>query len=211
MARSLSIVYLLEETRELWGGVQTVLREADALTERGHRVTLLSRTPAPDWHRPRCAFAQVSEFSAFTVPEADLVVGTYCTTVPAAFECGRGRPVHYCQGYEGDDPRHEEVLHLIESIYRLPGVALVAISPFLAATLRRRFGKPVATVPYGIPEGHFAPAPGGPAERPEPFRVGLVGPWSVGWKDLPTGVRAARRARALGVPVLQNFAFGFLP
>ncbi|GEM_PF-554713 len=200
--RPLSLVYLLENSLELWGGVQTVFREADALTERGHRVTILSKTEAPDWHSPLCEFRRVPDFESWSVPDTDLVIGTYCTTVPGARQCRRGRPVHYCQGYEGDSPKHVEVLHLIESIYRLPGVPLLAISTFLADRLRTRFDKEVLTVPYGIPEGSFRPEGETVRTEPRPFRVGLVGPFDIPWKDLRTGVAAARLAFEAGLDLV---------
>jgi len=46
----MNIAYLLESTG-LFGGVKVVLQQADALARRGHRVTVVSPEPAPEWFR----------------------------------------------------------------------------------------------------------------------------------------------------------------
>ncbi|MFQ5504018.1 MAG: glycosyltransferase [Planctomycetota bacterium] len=197
-ARPLGITYLLANARERWGGVQTVLLEADALTRRGHAITVLCRTGMPDWHDPSSNFVPCEDFHPCHIPESDIIVGTFCTTVPSARNAGFGRTVHYCQGYEGDNPEQAEFLHLIEGIYRLPGVIHLAIAPFLARRLKRRFGFDSIVVPYGIQEHLFRPAT---PRKGEGLRVGLVGPWEVPWKDICTGVEAAKFARKNGVPI----------
>lgn len=192
----LAITYLVEDAVHPWGGVQTVFRQADALAARGHAVTILCRSRAPDWYEPRCDLRCVSSFDASSTPDADLVVGTWCTTVPAALQAKTGRAVHFCQGYEGDDPLHEAQLWTIERIYRLP-TAKVTISPFLARRLAELFGVDAAVVPYGIHDALFRPgetSTTAPTSESSTLRVGLIGPWTVTWKDIPTGVEAVRRA-----------------
>src|SRR5262245_24415172 len=98
------IVYLLETAAEIWGGVKSVLEDANLLHDRGHEVTVLARSAAPGWMSLRARFAQVPDFDPARIPEADVVVGTFWTTVPHALAARRGVAVHYCQGYEGDNP-----------------------------------------------------------------------------------------------------------
>ena len=97
------IVFLLESA-ELWGGVKTVLEDADGLASRGHHVVVLCKGAPPTWTTVGCEFRTVPSFDAASIPGCDVVVGTYWTTVPFAAASGRGVPVHYCQGYEGDNP-----------------------------------------------------------------------------------------------------------
>ncbi len=197
--RSLAITYLIEEAEQPWGGVQTIFREADALLDRGHRVCIVCKTGEPSWYRPRVE-VRAAEFTPDTIPRSDLVVGTWCPTVPFAWRAQRGQPVHYCQGYEGDDPRHRAAREQIENIYRLPGIRHLAISPFLAQRLRDLFGIEPLVVPYGIRSDLFTATP---APRPQArrLRVGLVGPWSIAWKDIATGVRGLRLAQDRGIPI----------
>lgn len=197
--QKLRIVYLVEEAVHPWGGVQTVFRQADALHDRGHDVSILCRSEAPRWYEPQCAVRRVRRFDARSIPDVDVVVGTWCTTVPAALEAGCGRAVHFCQGYEGDDPHHEADLWTIERIYRLP-TDKITISPFLVRRLEGLFGVRAALVPYGIHDELFHPGHRDSCR----LRVGLVGPWSVAWKDIPTGVRAiARAAETLDVTLVR--------
>ena len=212
MPHPLSITYFVEEAEHAWGGVQTVFREADALLRRGHDVRIYCKTGRPDWYDPAAKVIACDDFDE--LGPCDVVVGTWCKTVPAAWRSPWGVPVHYCQGYEGDDIRFFDQLWLIERVYELPGMRHIAIAPFLADRLAARFGIQAHVVPYGVQERLFRPAEQDPESATRallaqgaattgtpPFRIGLVGPWDCGWKDLATGVRGVRLAGERGLPV----------
>jgi glycosyltransferase involved in cell wall biosynthesis len=192
------LVFLLESA-ELWGGVKTVLEDAAGLTARGHDVVVLCKSAPPDWMTLGCAFRTVSDFGAAHVPDADAVIGTYWTTVPFAAACGRGVPVHYCQGFEGDNPECAPYRSHIEATYALPGVHKITISAHLERLLRQRFAVPSQRVVYAIDHDVMFAAP--PRQVRQPLRVGLVGPYLVPWKDIRTGLRAFAIAHAAGVVV----------
>ena len=191
------IVWLLERTDQLWGGVKVALTDANWLARRGHDVTVLSRTAPPAWLDLQCAFQRVDTLSPAVVPPADVVIGTYWTTVPAAAGVRGARAVHFCQGYEGDAVEHDNVRAQIEAVYRLPGVHHVTIAPHLTALLRRRFAIAAREVVYATDHDVCFPAPARPAGRP--LRVGLVGPYEVPWKDIATGLAACRLAHRAGL------------
>ena len=192
------IVFLLESA-ELWGGVKTALDDADGLAARGHDIVVLCKSGPPDWMSLACEFRTVPDFGPERVPSADAIVGTYWTTVPFAAACGRGVPVHYCQGYEGDNPECAPHRAHIEAIYALPGIAKITISHHLEQLLARRFGVQARRVRYAVDHDTMFPGP----ERTlrQPVRVGLVGPYTVPWKDIRTGLRAFAIAHAAGLVV----------
>ncbi len=192
------ITWLLEDASQIWGGVKVALEDANWLQEQGHTVTVVSRSAAPSWLPLSCEFQQVSDFQAENLPDADVVIGTFWTTVPWAAAAGpeKGVPVHYCQGYEGDQKENAALRERIESAYRLPGVEHITISDNLTALLRERFGIESRQIVYAIDSSVHYPAP----ERApgSPLRVGLVGPYQISWKGLPTGYDACRLAQAAG-------------
>ncbi|MBL9077379.1 MAG: glycosyltransferase [Planctomycetes bacterium] len=192
------ITWLLENTEQIWGGVKVALEDANRLQRRGHQVTVLSRSGPPRWMRIECAFRQVQDFRSEHLPDADVTIATFWTTLPWAASAGAGKgvPVHFCQGYEGDAPEHGALRERIEAAYRLPGVQHVTIAPHLTRLLQQRFGITAHEVPYVV--DHDVHRPG--AERPagSPLRVGLVGPYQIAWKDLATGFAACRLAHAAG-------------
>lgn len=201
---SMRIVYVFERTDQLWGGVKVALNDANWLAARGHEVTVVSRSGPPSWMQVRCAFVQQATLDAAAMPDADVYVGTFWTTVPAAAEAALRRGaacVHYCQGYEGDNPEFAAHKDRIEAVYRLPGVRHVTIAPHLTQLLRERFASNADEVVYVVDHETFHPhlprvrAPG------TPLRVGLVGPYEVPWKDLRTGIEACRLAAAAGQPI----------
>lgn len=191
------LVYLLEST-EPWGGVRTVFEHADRLTALGHRVEVLSKGEAPTWFSLRAPFRRVSAFTPDVIPDADAVIGTYWTTVPYAWAAGRGLPLHFCQGYEGDlypdgllrreilaryrlpphlVPSEETCIRLraeIEAVYRLPTVK-VTVGPHLKHLIETRFGRPCDDVGHGIDLGRFGAGPVRSCETGR--RVLVVGPW----------------------------------
>lgn len=193
------IVYLLESATGLWGGVKSVLETAGRLQARGHEVTVVSKSGPPAWMQVACAFRSVDRFTPEVIPAADVVVGTFWTTVPAAVQAHEGRPVHYCQGYEGDNPENAAVRAHIEAVYRLSEPVKVTISHPLATLLRQRFGCDVREVPYAI--DHDVMTPGELRPSPRPVRVGVIGPWEVAWKDVRTGIEACALAARAGMPL----------
>lgn len=196
------ITWLLEVADQLWGGVKVALENANWLQRRGHQVTVVSRSPAPSWMRLECAFRQVTGFQAEQLPDGDVIVGTFWTTVPWAIAAGpsKGVPVHFCQGYEGDNPENVPLRDRIEAVYRLPGVHHVTISPHLTRLLHERFGAQAHEVVYAIDHAVHHPAPERAPQKP--LRVGLVGPYAIAWKDLATGYEACRLAHAAGQPLV---------
>ncbi|MCR9244895.1 MAG: glycosyltransferase [bacterium] len=192
------ITWLLEDASQIWGGVKVALEDANWLQRNGHEVTVLSRSGPPEWMQLECRFEQVEDFRPEHLPAADILVGTFWTTVPWAASAGPGKgvPVHYCQGYEGDAQENAALRERIEAAYRLPGVEHITISDNLTALLQERFGIASRQVVYAIDESvHF---PGEERAPGSPLRVGLVGPYQIGWKGLPTGYEACRLAQAAG-------------
>ncbi len=196
---AMRITYLIEDATRIWGGVKAVFDAANALHARGHDVTIVSRSAGPTWTQLNCTFAQSPSFDRRDIPESDVVVATFWTTVSPALAAQRGPVVHYCQGYEGDNP--EAVAHRtqIEEVYRSGDTHLLTISPNLEELLREKFDRKVRRVRYAIDHGTMYPADARPAGSP--VRVGLVGPYEIAWKDLRTGLEACQLAHAAGLPI----------
>lgn len=192
------ITFLLEVADQIWGGVKVALEDANWLSQRGHQVTVISRSGPPSWMELHCGFQQVGDFRPENLPDADVLVGTFWSTVPWAASAGpqKGVPVHFCQGYEGDNPENAAVRDRIESTYRLPGMNHVTISPHLTKLLQDRFGIRAHEVRYVIDHGVHKPTHKRPPQSP--LRVGLVGPYQVPWKDLATGYDACQLAHKAG-------------
>ncbi len=191
------IVWLLDRTDQLWGGVKVALTDANWLADRGHDVTVLSRTGPPAWMQLRCAFQQVAALTADAVPAADVVIGTFWTTVAAAAGVRGAKAVHFCQGYEGDIAEYAQLRDRIDAVYRLPGMHHVTIAPHLTALLRRRFG--IAAHEARNAVDHDIHYPGPPRPPNARLRVGIVGPYQVVGKDIATGIAACRLAHTAGL------------
>ncbi len=192
------ITWLLEVADQLWGGVKVALEDANWLHRHGHQVTVISRSRAPAWMRIECAFQQVQDFRAEHLPDGDVLIGTFWSTVPWAASAGPGKgvPVHFCQGYEGDNQEQSALRERIEASYRLPGVEHITIAPHLTRLLQERFKVAAREVRYAIDHSvHFPGEVRGPGS---PLRIGLVGPGQLAWKGLETGYAACRMLQTAG-------------
>jgi glycosyltransferase involved in cell wall biosynthesis len=190
------IVYLLESAAELWGGVKSVLEDANLLSDRGHQVLVLTRSGAPTWMRLRCELKTVPNFQPDHVPEADVLVATWWPTVPAVHNARKGAPVHYCQGYEGGNPEMAEHKAAIDAAYRLPTYK-ITISSHLTRTLRERYGCEAREIVYCVDDSVMYP--GESRIGSLPVRVGLVGPYLIEWKGIVTGLDACALAARAGL------------
>ncbi|MBK8980074.1 MAG: glycosyltransferase [Planctomycetes bacterium] len=191
------IVWLLESAAPPSAGVLRALDAAERLAARGHDVLVLQKDRPEPAAGSACVRRQVAAFDADTIPPCDAVVATSWTTVPSAVRSGRGAPVQYCQDYEPLGIQDPALRARAEAAYRLPAHK-VAIAPHLASLLRQHGAGPVDEIIYAIDQDRFRPA-----SAPRPVgavtRVGIVGPWSVGWKGIRSGVEACRLALQSGL------------
>jgi glycosyltransferase involved in cell wall biosynthesis len=194
----LSVVYLLDDT-VLFGGVKVILNQANLLTGRGHRVTVVSRGSSPDWMQVKADFLQVSEFNRSDTPPADVTVATYWTTIAPALEIAHGEVGHYCQGFEATYTHNTADHPAIIEAYRNLVPALV-VSPHLGRLLEEDFGRPSRLVTQPLePFWRLSSAPKQrPAQTP---RILVVGPWEGDWKGVLTALEAVRQLRLSGTDV----------
>jgi len=185
------IAYVLDRP-ELGGGTKVVFQHAGLLRERGDEVTVLGAGPRPDWIRVPGTYLDLT--ASPRIPDQDLVIATWWTTLPVARDLGIGPLAHFCQGYEGGLVHLRPVLSEIEAVYawKLPAIT---VSPHLADLLRERFGR----------ESRVAPPPIDPLFQPDwrwwPRRspwIAIPGIFEAEVKDVPTALRAARRLRERG-------------
>lgn len=190
----LAIVYLLEDTT-LFGGVKIVLHQAELMARRGHGVTVVSKGERPAWFPLRAGFQHVPSFEAKHLPEADVTVATFWTTIAAAAAVRSGAAVHYCQGFEASYTHNVAEHPAILAAYQTQ-IPYFALSPHLGVLVAQRFGRrgrvvPPALAPYWRPAWRL-----GPRHAP---RVLIVNPFEIDWKGVATGLEAVRLMRGQGV------------
>jgi len=191
---SLRINYLLEDTA-LFGGVKVVLHHAELLRRAGHRVRVVSCGPRPEWYPTGDGFRTVPELSPEHVPEADLHVATFWTTLEVATALPSGQAVHFCQGFEAAlEHNRDEHPRILETYSRV--VPTWVVSPHLGELNRDRFNRPVKIVPPGL-EPYWRPRRrSGPGAHP---RVLVAHPFEFYMKGVDTALGAVGQLRDRGV------------
>ena len=193
-AKRFSVNYLLEDTA-LYGGVKIVLHQANLLAERGHIVTVVSKGERPRWIPVSARFLQAQSFTAGSLPEADVTVATFWTTIRPAHELAGAHAVHYCQGFEAIYTHNEAEHPAILEAYSTP-IAGWGLSPHLAEILRTRFGRPAIVVPPAVTRQWRPAWRLGPRKVP---RIVVLHPYEADWKGVRTALLTVRRLRELGV------------
>ncbi|HEY2293415.1 MAG TPA: glycosyltransferase family 4 protein [Thermoanaerobaculia bacterium] len=188
------VTYVLPHP-ELNGGNKVIFQHANLLRENGDEVTILGAGPKPEWMEIRPAWIDYAA-TVPRLPEQDLVVATYWTTLRVARRLSLGPLAHFCQGYEGGLAHLRPVLGEIEEVYswRVP---TLTVAPHLGELLRQRFGRESRVVPPPL-DPLFRPAWRlGPRRRPW---IAIPGIFEAEVKGIPVALEAVRRLRAEGLP-----------
>lgn len=191
----LSIVYLLEDT-PLFGGVKVILRQANLMARRGHRVTVISPGEPPGWFRLEAEFRRTPGLDPDDVPPADVTVASYWTTIGRALAGASGEVAHYCQGFEGIYTHNRAEHGAIHEAYAAP-VPAMAVSEHLARMLEERFGRPARVVAQPLEPGwRMSWRWRAPGARP---RILVTSPFEIDWKGVETSLRAVVELRRRGL------------
>lgn len=192
LVQPLRVAYLMEDT-DLSGGVRVQLAQADALVDRGHQVVLYTKGPPLWWRSTQGEWRHIDDFAQVRGAEFDFVIGTFWTTVRAAWDLAGDRALHLCQGYEGSFSFYQDRRAEIDAVYRLPVPKLV-VSPHLL-DICRRFTEDVQWIGQLVDESFFRP---GVAPARSPLRLLMSGAYQVDVKGIDVGYAAVDLARKQG-------------
>ncbi len=201
MVRPLKITYLFEST-DLWGGNKTALEQAEALSDIGYNVTIVSKDAGPSWFPLKLPVVSVSNFGADNIPESDIIVGTFWPTVKAAYQSGKGVAVHLCQGYEGGCKEYSSIKTAIDEVYsyRIPKLT---VSPHMNGFLERRFQAETYYIGHILDRDIFYPSEEIATSKEHGLlRILVIGPFEADVKNISTALKGISIAiKSLSVPV----------
>ncbi len=192
------VVYVLPAT-SLHGGNRVVFEHAEGLQARGYDVTVVSPEPAPDWHETTVPYRQIPLWEPGSIPEAEICIGTFWSTLEYVERSGAPHLFHLCQGYEGVHREYGPILPKIEAVYRLP-IPKLLISKHLEPVLHGTYpGIRTYLLGQAIDTSFFVP--GSFRETSKPLRFGVVGPFDQRPKGIGEALEGLRRARERGTEV----------
>lgn len=189
------VVYVMPAT-SLHGGNRVIFEHAEGLQNRGYDVVVVSPELPPDWHTMTVPYQQIPLGQPGAIPEADICIGTFWSTVEHAYNSGARQVFHLCQGYEGVHREYGPILPQIEAVYRLP-IPKLLISTHLDPILHANFnGIRTHLISQAIDTSFFHP---GPFQESGPLRVGVVGPFDQRPKGIGEALEGLEMARQRGV------------
>lgn len=184
----MKITFILEGS-DLSGGAKVVLDQAQELSRRGWEVFIVSKEDKILWH-PMEGIRFVKSADLKQLPEADIGVATFWTTVLPAYESGKFKKLfHFCQGYEGSFPPYEKIKKEIDKAYSLP-VPKLLIAPYLKKILEEKFGSRTYLLGQFVDRKNFYPPE--KKEFKEPFIFSVVGPFEVDLKGVKDALKALK-------------------
>ncbi len=177
-------IVFLSQHMKFSGGRRLHFDYAKHLISEGHDVSVLVIKDVGEL-KGYLPVMTVPSFDGRHIPECDLIVATTPKDVKVALKSGRGKVVHFCQGYDNIDmekrineniipPRYQGsgLMHRIilfrkkiqwrktlrewEGIYRLP-TYFISISSHLQDELEKRYGRPAPLCRNGIDLKIFYP------------------------------------------------------
>ena len=151
--------------------------------------------PEPDWFKVEAPFIQVSTFTREVIPTSDYVIATFWKTVAPAVEAGRGRVVHFCQGFEADYAVNQHLVPQIERIYQLP-TWKITVSPHLDDLISDRFRQPAVCIGQTFDNTLFYPVDR--LSFPAIPRIMVVGIYEADFKGIPFALQALDIVREKG-------------
>jgi glycosyltransferase involved in cell wall biosynthesis len=178
------IITFLSDNMNFSGGRKLLFEYAEYLRSQNHQVHVLVQ-------EKRGALSEmldvsvVKDFSSGNIPECDIILATTPREVKQAYDSGKGRVVHFCQGFEVTDleqridgtvipPRFQgngiisrislarkrrswkKKKAKIDKIYQLP-TDLIAVSRHLQSDLEKRYERKVHLCINGINRTIFSP------------------------------------------------------
>ena len=190
--KPLRVAWLLEDT-DLAGGIRVAVAQADALLDRGHQATLITKGTPLTWRASRAAWQYVDSWDEIDVSQFDFVVGTFWKTLKATYELAGKRAFHLCQGYEGSFTAYAELKKDIDAVYRLP-IPKITVSPHLVE-ICRQFTSDATWIGQIVDDVFFQHPAKRDAKR---ARVLLAGPAQADFKGVDIGYEAVKTARGAG-------------
>lgn len=186
-------------TSDLHGGIRLPIEIAQWLEETGWSPRLVGPGPRPEWHEMTVPWLPLNPLDETTIPEADVTIATFYTTVEPALRSGSPHVFHLCQGFEGLHPEYAAIRGVIDKAYRA-AIPKLIVSQHLEAILKDHYpdvrchfvGE--AVDPRLFHPGEFRSGPG-------PLRVGLVGTFPVRVKGIRDGLEGVRLARLAGLDI----------
>lgn len=185
-----SIIYVLASNGPS-GGVKVIFEHANRLKDRGYNVSIwCNKNELDTWfdlHAPIFYFKEISE-----IPECDIAIGTYFTTLRVIQKIQAKVKIHFSQGYEAllySENNNQDLVETIKDSYRSVNIKF-AVSKWLKSILDKEFGVNCYFIPNGINEYVF---PLKSHSRNKNARILIVSNYNLEFKGVKIALDAARQ------------------
>jgi len=183
-----SIIYIIASNAPS-GGVKIIFEQANRLKDRGYNISIYCyKNELSNWfdlHVPIHYFSCDND-----IPETDIAIGTYFTTLPFLQKCKAKVKIHFCQGYEvllyENEPRFTPLVSTIKDDYKKIKDKIV-VSKWLKTMIDSEYNIDSIYVPNGIDDYVFSFSK---HERNPIPRILIVGNYNLEFKGVKLAIEA---------------------
>ena len=190
----MKITYVTEDT-ELWGGIGVIFQHLELLSEIGHTVFLTTPAGRPDWYPLNVPLHSIERLAPALIPSADVIVATSWRTIEPVVQSGKGKAVHFCQGYEAANKEYLSIKSSIDAAYS-NDIPRLTISPHVDTILRERFHAETHYVGQMINREIFYPNKPLHQDNADLFTVLVAGPFEADVKNIRTTLKGISLAKS---------------
>ncbi|MDD5650285.1 MAG: glycosyltransferase [Candidatus Nanoarchaeia archaeon] len=186
--KKFKIIYILASNAPS-GGVKVVFEQANMLKDRGHNVLIYcSKNELEHWFNVHAPVYYFSDFS--DIPDSDIAIGTYFSTLPILQKVKSKLKMHLCQGYEvslyENDAIYTTLVSTIKSDYRRIKEKIV-VSKWLKEIIDKEFSVDSYHVKNGLDKHVFSFVRHAKNKIP---RILIVGNINLEFKGVRIGLQA---------------------
>ncbi len=168
----LRITYLISSILGATGGNMTLLYQANALVERGHKVSIVTYTDRPSWLPIKADVikAIANQPLAAAAPASDVAISTYFLNTHELIPIQAPLKIYFAQGDQyifedrriqsdkAAEERSRKFFEMSRQSYLLPGIKFLPNSRNLANAVEQAYGrKPDAILPVCVDRKIFRP------------------------------------------------------
>ena len=209
---NLDIVYVMTWTG-LCGGSKIILEHSNYLVKRGHKVTIISHYPKPDWFKmdERIIFIQVpwDEILCEDIHPCDIIVATYWREIYECIEQNKAPVIYFEQGdvHLFDLQKLDErTLNYIKKEFEVAPF-IYTVSSYAKEKIKEIYKKDAYVIPNAVDDTYFYQTKKSKEADDEKkgFTIAIVGSQNSEFKGIEKILDAIKKLRNEGYNINLNW------
>lgn len=206
----LDIVYVMTWT-ELCGGSKIILEHSNYLVQRGHKVTIISHFPKPNWFKmdERIKFIEVpwEKVLCEVIHPCDIIIATYWREIYECIEQKKAPVIYFEQGDShlfDVDTLDERTLNYIKKQFEVVPF-IFTVSNYAAEKIKEIYNRDSTIIPNAVNEKNFYALDVDKRKNKKEISIAVIGSESSEFKRIKSILKAIDDLRKEGYLINVNW------